>query len=150
MKYYSYEEFEKDTKDLIAQMKNEKIDTILTLARGGMILAQCLAYGLDIRDVQTIKVEAYDKDKKRDNVLISSTCKLEDNSTVLIVDDIVDSGDSLQAVLGFLSQNTTNIKFLSASIFYKENACVQPDFKVKEAKEWIEFFWEKDFNTNPH
>ena len=35
-------------------------------------------------------------------------------------------------------------EFRVATVFYKNDAIMQPDFKVKEAKSWIEFFWEVD------
>ncbi len=28
--------------------------------------------------------------------------------------------------------------------FYKKTAVLQPDFAVREANEWIDFFWEVD------
>jgi xanthine phosphoribosyltransferase len=35
-------------------------------------------------------------------------------------------------------------EFKLASLFYKKTALVQPDFTVKEAPHWIDFFWEAD------
>ncbi|MEA1917649.1 MAG: phosphoribosyltransferase family protein, partial [Campylobacterota bacterium] len=60
-------------------------------------------------------------------------------------DDIVDSGDTLKKVIEHLNEKHLHVELMSASIFYKKSALVEPDFKVKEAKEWIDFFWESDY-----
>lgn len=145
MKYYSYSDLETDTKILVNELKEHQFDTIIALARGGMILGQLIAYALDIRDIQTLKIESYDDEKKRDCVTITNTCSLKEGAKVLIVDDIVDSGDTLKKVIEQLNEKHLHVKLMSASIFYKKSALIEPDFKVKEAKEWIDFFWERDY-----
>ncbi|MEA1917500.1 MAG: phosphoribosyltransferase family protein [Campylobacterota bacterium] len=145
MKYYSYSDLETDTKILVSELKEHQFETIVALARGGMILGQLIAYALDIRDIQTLKIESYDDEKKRDYVTITNTCNIKDGAKVLIVDDIVDSGDTLKKVIEHLNEKYLHVELMSASIFYKKSALVEPDFKVKEAKEWIDFFWESDY-----
>lgn len=145
MVYYSYDEFKEDTNTLIAAVRGYNPDAVVAVARGGMMLGQLMGYGLDLRNVQSIHVEAYDGESQREKVDIFGQCELEGAERVLIVDDIVDSGMTLQALLERLQSEYPAVTFKSASIFYKPTASVQPDFTVKEAKEWINFFWEADF-----
>jgi phosphoribosyltransferase len=35
-----------------------------------------------------------------------------------------------------------NLDIKIATVFYKEKALLLPEFKVKEAHDWIEFFWD--------
>jgi len=63
---------------------------------------------------------------------------------VLIVDDIIDSGDTLTEVLEVLNQKYPNVTFLSASLFYKKTAKITPTWHVKEPNGWIDFFWSVD------
>jgi xanthine phosphoribosyltransferase len=64
---------------------------------------------------------------------------------VLLLDDIVDSGQTIKEVLDHLQQCFPNVEFKIASIYYKKTAVIQPDFAIHEANDWIEFFWEKDY-----
>jgi xanthine phosphoribosyltransferase len=147
MYYYTYEEFRDDTLILAQQCQPFQPDAILGIARGGLMLAQALAYALDVRNLQSIRVESYDDKHKREGLNLHVDCHLHTCKHVLIVDDIVDSGDTLKEVLYTLNKQYPDIIFKSASLFYKPTACIQSDFRVKEATEWIEFFWEKEFQT---
>jgi len=146
MKYYSYEEFKTDTKELISQAKNYEADVVVGIARGGVTLAQMMAYGLNIRHLQTLQSELYDCDSKRECIKIVENLHLQDGMRVLLVDDIVDSGETIYEVLNYLKAKYPTNTFKVATLFYKPSAKVEADFKVKEAKEWIEFFWERDFS----
>ena len=145
MKYYDYETFKKDTKFLIDECKPFEADIVVGIARGGVTLAQMMAYGLNIRSLQTLQTELYDKEIKRNEIKIVESLCLEGKKKVLIVDDIVDSGETLFEIIKYLQLKYPNITFKTASLFYKPTAKILPDFKVKEATEWIEFFWEVDF-----
>ena len=144
--YYSYETFKNDTKTLANICKKENFDTIIALARGGMSLAQALAEALDIRDVQTIQTQLYDGSSKRKEITVIDNTHVKDNAKVLIVDDIADSGETLKEVLKHLHNNYPNSFFKTATLFYKHTSCCTPDFWVKEATQWVEFFWEVDFS----
>ena len=37
------------------------------------------------------------------------------------------------------------IEFKSATLFYKRSSVFEPDIWINEAKDWIDFFWERDF-----
>ncbi len=145
MYYYDYQEFKNDALALAAECRSFQPDTIIGIARGGLMLSQTLAYALDIRNVQSVRVQSYDKKQKRDTLNLHVNCDLSNSKKVLIVDDIVDSGDTLKEVLTTLQEQFPNITFKSAALFYKTTAVIQSDFKIKEATEWIDFFWEKDF-----
>ena len=145
MKYYPYENFKNDTNLLIRKVKDFKPDVIIGIARGGLSLAHVMAEGLDIRDVQTLRTELYDRDLKRDEITIHNRCLFSNTSRVLVVDDIADSGDTLKAVMNELISKNLDIEFKSATLFYKKTSVYEPHYWVNEAKEWIEFFWERDF-----
>ena len=145
MKYYSYENFKKDTCSLNAKVKEFNPQTIIAIARGGLTLSHAMAEGLNIRDVQSIRTELYDKTTKRDELSIFGECTLSGVTRVLVVDDISDSGETLKIVMNDLTSKNSNIEFKSATLFYKETSVYEPDFWVNEADDWIDFFWERDF-----
>jgi len=145
MKYYSYENFKNDTNKLLDLVKEFRPQVIVGIARGGLTLAHTMAEGLDVRDVQTLRTELYDKTSKREKLTICNTCSFGDVDRILVVDDISDSGDTLEAVMKYLESANRNIEFKSATLFYKKTSVYEPNFWVNEAKEWIDFFWESDF-----
>ncbi|WP_321779191.1 phosphoribosyltransferase [Sulfurimonas sp.] len=148
MKYYSYENFKCDTKKLLLDVKIFEAEVIVGIARGGLTLSHALAEGLDIREVQTLRTELYDKTCKREMLSIFGDCNFKNISRVLVVDDIADSGDTLKAIMGYLELKHAKIEFKSATLFYKKTSVYEPDFWINEAEEWIDFFWERDFKVN--
>ena len=146
MKYYGYDEFKKDTNTLVSQMKEFDPQCVVGIARGGLILSHCIAEGLGIRDVQSLRTELYDDMQKRDKISVFNTTKFKKNvKRVMVVDDIADSGDTLKAVLDELKSKNKDIEFKAATLFYKRTSVHKPEYWINEAHEWIEFFWEKDF-----
>jgi len=145
MKYYSYENFRDDTNKLVENVQDFNAEVIVAIARGGLTLSHAMAEGLDIRDVQSIRTELYDNTCKRDELSIFGECTLSGVTRALVVDDIADSGETLQMIMNDLRSKNSNIEFKSATLFYKKTSIYEPDFWINEAKEWIEFFWEKDF-----
>jgi xanthine phosphoribosyltransferase len=145
MIYYNYENFKNDTCKLIDEVRDFNPQTIVALARGGLTLAHAMAEGLDIREVESIRSELYDNDKKREKISIFGICNLDGKKRVLVVDDIADSGETLHAILPKLQEQNPNIEFKTATLFYKKSSIFQPDFYINEANDWIDFFWERDF-----
>lgn len=147
MKYYSYEDFKIDTNKLIQQVESFKPQTIIGIARGGLTLAHSMAEGLDIREVQTLRTELYDKSSKRDTLSIFDSSHLKGVQRVIVVDDIADSGETLDAIMKHLREKHSKIEFKSATLFYKKISIYQPDFWINETNDWIDFFWERDYIT---
>ena len=145
MKYYSYEDFRIDTKKLLLLVEKFQPQVIIGIARGGLTLSHALAEGMDVREVQTLRTELYDKTCKRELLSIFGDCNFQNTSRVLVVDDISDSGDTLKAVMSHLKLANMEIEFKACTLFYKKTSIYEPDFWINEAKEWIDFFWERDF-----
>lgn len=110
-----------------------------------MILAHALSMALDVRNLQSVRVESYDGDRQRDTLSIMGECDFNGSNRVLIVDDIVDSGQTLEALLTIFRTRYPHITFKSTAIYTKPSALLQPDYSLYEATDWIEFFWERDF-----
>lgn len=142
--YYSYEEFIKDTKELIASSRDFNADVLLGIARGGLTLGHFMGEALNTRNVYTLNSIHYEGTQKLDTFEIFNIPDLSKASKVLILDDIVDSGETMVEILKILKKKFPHVEFKLATIFYKKTALLQPDFSVKEATQWIEFFWEKD------
>jgi len=145
MKYYAYEEFKKDTRKLIQKVDVFEAEAIVGIARGGLTLAHAMAEGMNIREVQTIRTELYDGEMKRSQIKVFDNTQLRHLKRVLVADDIADSGETLKVVMEHLEVKYPKIEFQSSTLFYKKTSVYQPHFWINEAKEWIDFFWERDF-----
>jgi xanthine phosphoribosyltransferase len=141
--YYPYNEFRDDLKTLTKKI-DKKFDAIVPIARGGLTMAHLLSEYYNLREVYAINTIGYDDTQKLEKIKIFNIPDLQNAKRVLIVDDIVDSGDTLLEVLKILKREYPSVLFLSTSIFYKATASIEPTWWVKEARDWIDFFWTKD------
>lgn len=142
--YYSYEEFRSDTQSLKDKCQDFNPEVILAIARGGLTLGQLLSEAMDIRNLFTLNSIHYNGTQKLDTFEIFNIPDLSKFSKVLIVDDIIDSGESMVEILKILNKQFPNCEFKIATLFTKPTALIQPDYSIKEATKWIEFFWEID------
>ena len=141
--YYPYAEFRADLKVLTEKI-DQTFDVLIPISRGGLSMGQMLGEFYDIREVYAINTIGYEETEKLDEVKVFNVPSLKENQRVLILDDIVDSGDTLVEVLKVLGARYPNTIFETASIFYKPTAIIKPTWWVKEPKGWIEFFWSED------
>ena len=141
--YYSYEDYKQDLKTLISKI-DQPFDAILGIARGGLSVAQMLGEYYDLRQVYAINTIGYDDTEKKASIEVFNVPDLRAAKKVLVVDDIVDSGDTLVEVLAHLQARYPQIEYKTASLFYKKSAKIAPTWYAKEADTWIDFFWSAD------
>ncbi len=134
----------RDLKILIKELRGYKPDAIIAMSRGGVTIGHLLSEHFDIRTLYTMNTLHYDGQKKLDDVLIYNVPDLKQAKKVLIVDEIVDSGETMVEVMKLLKQRYLYVDFKTLTIFQKKDAIFTADHWVKDTSEWIEFFWEKD------
>ena len=143
MIFYSYDEFAVDTKKMAKQIKDEfDPEVILAVARGGLTLGHSLAVALENRNLFTLNSIHYEDTNKLDTIQIFNVPDLSRYTKILLVDDIIDSGESMVEIKRELLKRYPNLDIKIATVFYKEKALLLPEFKVKEAHDWVEFFWD--------
>lgn len=140
---YSYEAFLSDC-HILTQKIDWEFDTIIGVARGGLTLAHIFGEFYDIRKVYAINTIGYDETKKLASTQIFNIPEITNAQNILIVDDIVDSGETLELVTRTLSERYPNANFKTASLFYKESATIEPTWYAQHATDWIDFFWTTD------
>ena len=142
--YYSYDLFVKDTQLLVDKCRDFEPEILLAVARGGLTLAHLMSQAMDMRNLYTLNSIHYESDLKLDTFNIFNIPDVSHAKKVLIVDDIVDSGETIREILKVLNEKFPNVEFRLATLFYKKTAVLKPDYYIKEANQWIDFFWEVD------
>ncbi|WP_267524686.1 phosphoribosyltransferase [Campylobacter sp. MG1] len=143
MYQYTYDEFKKDFVPFAKRIKDEfNPDAFVGVARGGLTLTHALATALKSRNAYILNSIHYDGQKKLDTIEITNIPDLSNAKKVLLIDDIVDSGESLDAIKKKILKLYPHLDIKLAVVFYKPKAIIKPEFCIKEAKEWISFFWD--------
>lgn len=140
---YDYTMFCEDVEILADQCRAYAPDLILAVARGGLVPAQFLAYALDVRRVEVIQALSYDDTVQRATVSIEGGCDLAGATRVLIVDDIIDSGKTADAVTRYLEARYPALQLRWAALWSKPASTFPPDYHCREADAWVRFFWER-------
>jgi len=142
--YYSYDLFKEDTQKLVNSCRDYEPDVLLAVARGGLTLAHLMAQAFDMRNLYTLNSVHYEGELKLDTFNVFNIPDVSHAKRVLIIDDIVDSGETMEEILKILKDKFPDVEFKLATLFYKKTAVLQPDYTVREATQWIDFFWEID------
>ena len=113
---------------------------VVAITRGGMAPAMIVARELDIRTVDTISVKSYDNQTQSDPVVIKSPDMgvVGDGTGVLIVDDLVDTGRTLEVVREHMP------KAHVATVYAKPKGRPMVDTYITEVSQdtWIFFPWD--------
>ena len=103
------------------QTDNFKPDIIIGVARGGTVPSRILSDLLEVKDLAFIQIEYYDDINKTRHEPILKQCLTThlDGKKTLLVDDISDSGISLQFAKNHLQQQKA--KEIKIATLYRKN-----------------------------
>lgn len=124
-------------------------DLVVGIARGGFPVALVVADRLRA-PIDFVNVKSYLGIGKRGTPKILSTL-IEDvkGKKVLIVDDLIDEGDTMETVTEYVNSYHPN-SISTAVLFIKPWSGFKPNFYLKSVKEWIVFPWElREFGYEP-
>ena len=118
-------------------------DLILSIARGGLLPAGALSYALNVKNLHVMNVEFYTGVEERLPVPVvlppmPSTVDLS-GMTVLIVDDVADTGATIKLVQDFCAAHAADTR--SAVIYEKPHSTVKCDYVWRRTDKWINFPW---------
>jgi xanthine phosphoribosyltransferase len=109
---------------------------IVAITRGGLVPAAIVARELDIRLVDTVCIASYDDRVQRETAVLKSIAG--DGAGYLIIDDLVDTGDTARTVREMLP------KAHFATVYAKPAGRPLVDTYVTEVSQdtWILFPWD--------
>jgi hypoxanthine phosphoribosyltransferase len=120
-----------------------KPDLIVGIARGGLVSARILTDLLETPQLATIEVDFYigiNQTKPEPTLKQSLTIPLR-GKRILLVDDIADTGKTLQLAKSYL-QDQGPLEIKVATLYLKPQTITQPDFYEKQTSNWVIFPWD--------
>ena len=144
--HVSWDQIHRDSRALAWRLENKgpleagQWKGIIAITRGGMVPAMIVARELDIRIVETISIKSYDHRNQSEAQILKppNSEVISDGSGIIIIDDLVDSGKTMQLV----RDNYPKAHF--ASIYAKPIGRDIVDTFITEVSQdtWIFFPWD--------
>ena len=118
-------------------------DMLLSIARGGLVIGGALGYALDVKNTFTMNVEFYIGVDERlpMPMILPPVPELVDldESRVLIVDDVADTGRTLALVKDFCAGRVGEVR--AAVLYEKPRSEVRCEYVWRRTDRWIDFPW---------
>ncbi len=143
--HVSWDQLHRDARALAWRLDGHGPDNggwkaVVAITRGGMAPAMIVARELDIRTVDTISIKSYDHQTQSHPEIIKTPdgTIVGDGTGVLIVDDLVDTGKTLEVVRSVMP------KAHVATVYAKPKGRPQVDTFITEVSQdtWIFFPWD--------
>lgn len=126
-------------------------DIVIAVARGGMLPGGALTYALGTKLTDAINVEFYTDvhETLPDPVLLAPLLDTESitGKKLLVVDDVVDSGRTLELVVKLLKGYDADVR--SAVIYEKPTTVIHPEYSWAKTDKWIVFPWSAEPPVTP-
>ncbi len=138
--FVSWEELHRATRELARrQLPAEQWQGIIAVSRGGLVPAAILARELNIRLVESVCVRSYaHQSQAAEPEMLKDISCTEDGAGFLVVDDLVDTGNTLR----FLRKRLPKAKFIT--VYAKpEGLPLVDEYEADiEQSTWIHFPWD--------
>jgi hypoxanthine phosphoribosyltransferase len=116
---------------------------VLGIARGGLLPAATIAYALDVKNLFTVNVEFYTgvDERLQFPVMLPPLLDTVDiaGATVLIADDVADTGATLKLVTDFCAAHVADVR--CAVLYEKPRSTVKCHYVWRRTDRWIDFPW---------
>jgi hypoxanthine phosphoribosyltransferase len=113
------------------------VDMIVAIARGGYIPGRLLSDMLGISDLTSLKIEHYRGTQKQREALVKYPLNADINGrSVLLVDDVCDSGDTFAVAIEHLSKCGIPRSLHTAAMQLKTISEFVPDYYAGTISEW--------------
>ncbi|MBV7379362.1 xanthine phosphoribosyltransferase [Maritimibacter dapengensis] len=143
--HVSWDQIHRDSRALAWRLDGQGPDdgswrAVVAITRGGLAPAMIVARELDIRMVDTISVKSYNHQTQSEPVVIKSPDMevIGDGTGVLVVDDLVDTGRTLEVVRNLMP------KAHFATVYAKPKGKPMVQSYITEVSQdtWIFFPWD--------
>ncbi|HLS92113.1 MAG TPA: phosphoribosyltransferase [Microbacterium sp.] len=141
----TWDGFGRATRDLAREIVASAFEpeVVVAIARGGLLPAGAIAYGLGAKNCGAINMEFYTGIGTVLDAPQVLPPELDmnylDGRRVLLVDDVADSGRTLRMAVDMLRDKGADVR--SVTIYEKPSTIIHPDYVWKATDLWIDFPW---------
>jgi hypoxanthine phosphoribosyltransferase len=141
----TWDGFGEATRDLARRILDDGFEpeVVVAIARGGLLPAGAIAYGLGAKNCGALNVEFYTGIGTVLDAPEVLPPELDmaylDGRRVLLVDDVADSGRTLALAVELLKAQGADVR--SVTIYTKPSTIITPDYAWKATDLWIDFPW---------
>jgi len=148
----SWDQFHRDSRALAWRLSGAgPFEAVVCITRGGLVPAAIVARELGIRVIETVCVASYDHIRQADVTILKDVAASViahgggEGAGVLIVDDLVDTGQTAKAVRGILPRAHF------ATVYAKPMGRPMVDTFITEVSQdtWIYFPWDTGLAFQP-
>lgn len=149
-KELNWEQIQELTENIYSQIKKEhkKYDWVVSINSGGLIPGVILSKMLKAKHA-VISINSYKEKKKNPEVkrdlYLSHIGQIKMNDLILVVDNIIRTGDSVKAAIESLKKVDPDAKKIeTASLHFNAKSKFKPTFFAAEVDrdDWIDYPWE--------
>jgi len=138
----SWEHFYQLTLELVDKVLRSgyRPDVIIGISRGGLVPLRIFSDEFENVEIGVIRVVFYeDVEKTKSEPKITQDVNVDvSGRKVLIVDDVADTGRSLEVVRKHIQdKGASSVRI--APVYYKPQSILKPDYYVKKTEKWIIF-----------
>ncbi len=135
-----WNQFTADAKILADKLRSELPDIkgLIAIARGGLCATAIIANALDIRNVKSVAVSSYDKQKHNTTEMLGSVDNILDGEGWVFIDDLVDTGETAKLI------KRRYAKAKLAVVYAKPDGAPHCHLYARDMpqKDWLHFPWE--------
>ncbi|MFM2414451.1 MAG: hypothetical protein RI911_144 [Candidatus Parcubacteria bacterium] len=120
-------------------------DWVIGIAVGGLIPLALIAKELQTKKVTTVSASSYNEASERGELTIHAMPHSNlHNAHILLVDEIADSGETLQSIKRTLMEECGAASVTTATLCVRTDHCAaNPDFFAREVTQWVMFPWDQ-------
>lgn len=147
--YVSWDEIREIVSDISKGIDKDQVDVICGISVGGLVPTALFSLELGEKNVVSISCRSYEGYEQKEAVISNGPAnEALEGKRVLLVDDIIDSGITIEKIVEYLYENY-EVKSIDVAVLYINTdhiQCERPAYFGRETTEWIVFPWEERFS----
>lgn len=143
LEYISWQEFHQLSFELAQKIQSQQpgLDQIVSIARGGHVLARILSDFLNL-PIFSVSIQSYTDIQQQHEIKMTQELAPElIQEHILLVDEVIDSGKTLVRALDYLHDLGAET-ITSVALHVKPHAIAQPDYFSAETSKWLVYPYE--------
>lgn len=140
--FVSWKEFARMCEELAEKIEvdGQKYDSIVSISRGGHVVSRILSDLLGI-SIFNVSIQSYDALQQKEVQLTQKLGRYLEGQNILLIDEIVDTGITLQRAVAYLKRlRVKNV--VTVALHVKPRTQFHPDYAARETTAWVVYPYE--------